>query len=133
MFPAGLAKRVVALAAALMFDLCIRYDELARLKTDALFFVPNGVLVLVGIRKNKQAGTQCFLPISDTGPTGTVALLRSVLRQRWVVPEYADDVWELPQHLLHRPQRLYHPPGCAERDHRLRAHPHSPGRRSATR
>ena len=79
---AGLAKRVVALAAALMFDLCIRYDELARLKTDALFFVPNGVLVLVGIRKNKQAGTQCFLPISDTGPTGTVALLRSVLLER---------------------------------------------------
>ena len=79
---APLCRQVVALAAALCFDLALRYDDMARISMTDINFGPNGAMICIGLRKSKQHAEAQWLPLIDNGPTGTLALLRRVLDAR---------------------------------------------------
>ena len=84
----SLEQRVAAAAAGLMFDLCLRYSDMARIRVKDVYVVKGGLMVAVAWRKNRQHCRPLWLPLNRTTKQGTHALLLQTLRERgFTVPD----------------------------------------------
>lgn len=79
---ATLVQRIAAACCGLMFDLCLRFSDMARLNVASIYMIRGGAMVSVAWRKNRQNCDPIWLPLNDTGKHGTLRILTDVLRER---------------------------------------------------